>query len=125
MTDVANELTIGEMRQLAAVDALQFEEEEYYHLIRAKTASLMSGACASGALCGAAEFRAPLAEYGDQRFWAWRSKSPTTSSTTRRTNRVTGLSQAASTCARTQSHAPAHCRTAQRVVRLPRCVGST
>jgi octaprenyl-diphosphate synthase len=66
VTDVANELTIGEMRQLGAVDALQFTEEDYYHLIRAKTASLISGACESGALCGAAEFRQPLAQYGDR-----------------------------------------------------------
>jgi octaprenyl-diphosphate synthase len=66
VADVANELTIGEMRQLAAVDSLTFGEEEYYHLIRAKTASLMSGACESGALCGAPEFRAALAHYGDR-----------------------------------------------------------
>src|SRR5437588_11448923 len=44
ITDVANELTIGEMRQLGAVDALAFTEEEYYALIRNKTASLISGA---------------------------------------------------------------------------------
>jgi octaprenyl-diphosphate synthase len=66
VTDVANELTIGEMRQLAAVDALAFTEEEYYHLIRAKTASLIAGACESGALCGAADFVAPLAQFGDR-----------------------------------------------------------
>ena len=66
VTDVANELTIGEMRQLSAVDALGFTEEDYYHLIRAKTASLMSGACESGALCGAPMFRTALAEYGDK-----------------------------------------------------------
>jgi octaprenyl-diphosphate synthase len=66
VADVANELTIGEMRQLGAVDALTFGEEDYYHLIRAKTASLMSGACESGALCGASEFRGPLAEFGDR-----------------------------------------------------------
>jgi octaprenyl-diphosphate synthase len=66
VTDVANELTIGEMRQLGAVDALGFTEEEYFHLIRAKTASLMSGACESGAICGAPEFREPLALYGDR-----------------------------------------------------------
>jgi octaprenyl-diphosphate synthase len=65
VADVANELTIGEMRQLGAFDALHFTEDEYYHLIRAKTASLISGACESGALCGAAEFRQPLARYGD------------------------------------------------------------
>jgi octaprenyl-diphosphate synthase len=66
VTDVANELTIGEMRQLAAVDALGFSEAEYCELIRAKTASLMSGACESGALCGAREFREPLARFGDR-----------------------------------------------------------
>ncbi len=66
VTNVANELTIGEMRQIGAVDALDFTEEDYYRLIRAKTASLMSGACESGALCGAVAFRADLATYGDK-----------------------------------------------------------
>jgi octaprenyl-diphosphate synthase len=66
VADVANELTIGEMRQLGAVDALTFGEDDYYALIRAKTASLISGACESGALCGAAEFREPLAQFGDR-----------------------------------------------------------
>ena len=66
VTDVANELTIGEMRQLAAVDALAFSEDEYYRLIRAKTASLIAGACESGALCGAADLRVPLAQFGDR-----------------------------------------------------------
>jgi octaprenyl-diphosphate synthase len=66
VTDVANELTIGEMRQLAAIDALSFTEDDYFHLIRAKTASLIAGACSSGALCGAPEFRDALATYGDR-----------------------------------------------------------
>lgn len=66
VTDVANELTIGEMRQLGAVDALAFTEDEYYGLVRAKTASLIAGSCECGALCGAPEFRRPLAEYGDR-----------------------------------------------------------
>jgi octaprenyl-diphosphate synthase len=66
IADVANELTIGEMRQLAAVDALSFGEDAYYELIRAKTASLISGACESGALCGAPEFREAMAAYGDR-----------------------------------------------------------
>ena len=66
VTDVANELTIGEMRQLGAVDALEFSEDDYFRLIRAKTASLIAGACESGALCGAPQFRAPLAAYGDR-----------------------------------------------------------
>src|ERR1700742_2230446 len=47
VTNIANELTIGEMRQLAAVDALGFGEDDYYELIRAKTASLIAGACES------------------------------------------------------------------------------
>ena len=66
VTDVANELTIGEMRQLGAVDALAFTEDEYYRLVRAKTASLIAGACECGALCGAPRFRQPLAQYGDR-----------------------------------------------------------
>jgi octaprenyl-diphosphate synthase len=66
LTDVANELTIGEMRQLGAVDALAFSEQDYFHLIRAKTASLIAGACESGAMCGAPEFREALAKYGDR-----------------------------------------------------------
>jgi octaprenyl-diphosphate synthase len=66
VTDVSNELTIGEMRQLGAIDALSFSEDEYTMLIRAKTASLLSAACESGALCGAAAFQAPLARYGDR-----------------------------------------------------------
>lgn len=66
VVDIANELTIGEMRQLGAVDALQFSENDYYQLIRAKTASLMAGACESGALCGAAQYRQQLTRYGDR-----------------------------------------------------------
>jgi octaprenyl-diphosphate synthase len=66
VTDVANELTIGEMRQLAAIDSLRFGEDDYYPLIRCKTASLISGACESGALCGAARHRELLAQYGDR-----------------------------------------------------------
>jgi octaprenyl-diphosphate synthase len=66
VTDVANELTIGEMRQLGAVDALAFSEDDYTHLIRAKTASLIAGACESGALCGAPQFRSAMAQYGDR-----------------------------------------------------------
>lgn len=66
VTDVANELTIGEMRQLGAVDSLSFSEQDYYHLIRSKTASLIAVACESGAMCGAPEFRQSMADYGDR-----------------------------------------------------------
>jgi len=66
VTDVANELTIGEMRELGAIDALEFSEDEYFRLIRCKTASLIAGACESGALCGAARYRHVLGQYGDR-----------------------------------------------------------
>lgn len=66
ITDVANELTIGEMRQLGAVDALSFTENEYYQLIRNKTASLIAAACESGSMCGAGEYRSAMARYGDR-----------------------------------------------------------
>ncbi len=66
VTDVSSELSMGEMRQLAAIDALSFGERDYELLIRAKTASLLSAACESGALCGAARYRAPLARFGDR-----------------------------------------------------------
>ena len=60
----SNELTLGEMRQLSALDALQFNEDDYEFLIRAKTAALFSGACEVGALCGAARHREAMAAYG-------------------------------------------------------------
>lgn len=60
----SNELTLGEMRQLSALDALQFSEDDYEFLIRAKTAALFSGACEVGALCGAARFRDRMSAYG-------------------------------------------------------------
>jgi octaprenyl-diphosphate synthase len=63
---VSNELTVGEMRQLAAVERLTFAESEYYQLIRAKTATLLSAACEVGALCGAPAHRDSLAVYGDR-----------------------------------------------------------
>ncbi|HTR79300.1 MAG TPA: polyprenyl synthetase family protein [Gemmatimonadaceae bacterium] len=64
LTDVSNELAMGEMHQLAAIDRLGFGEEDYFTLIRAKTASLIAAACESGALCGAPMHRAALARYG-------------------------------------------------------------
>jgi octaprenyl-diphosphate synthase len=66
LTDVSNELAVGEMRQLAAIDALEFDEAEYIKLIRAKTASLLSAACETGAFYGAVQHRAPLARYGER-----------------------------------------------------------
>ncbi|MDE3053552.1 MAG: polyprenyl synthetase family protein, partial [Gemmatimonadota bacterium] len=66
VTDVSNELSIGEMRQLAAIETLSFGEHEYEMLIRAKTASLLAAACEAGALCGASRWREPLARFGDR-----------------------------------------------------------
>ncbi|MDE3217157.1 MAG: polyprenyl synthetase family protein [Gemmatimonadota bacterium] len=66
VTDVSNELSMGEMRQLAAIEALSFGEREYELLIRAKTASLLAAACEAGALCGASRWREPLARFGDR-----------------------------------------------------------
>lgn len=60
----SNELTVGEMRQLSALDALAFSESDYEFLIRAKTAALFSAATEVGALCGASTFRQELTQYG-------------------------------------------------------------
>lgn len=60
----ANEMSVGEMRQLTSYDALDFTEDDYYRLIAAKTASLMSAACEMGGLAGAKEYRKPLARFG-------------------------------------------------------------
>ena len=64
LASAANEMSIGEMRQLTSYDALQFTEADYYRLIASKTASLMSAACEMGALSGVKEFRKPLALFG-------------------------------------------------------------
>ena len=57
LSRVTNEMTVGEMRQLLAHDPLEFSEEQYDLLIRAKTASLVSGACEIGALRASTEER--------------------------------------------------------------------
>jgi octaprenyl-diphosphate synthase len=66
LTDVSNELAVGEMRQLAAIDALGFDEAEYLKLIRAKTASLLSVACETGAMYGAPQHSRALARFGER-----------------------------------------------------------
>lgn len=60
----ANEMSVGEMRQLLCYDDIGFSEEEYFRLIAAKTASLMSAACEMGALAGCPAYRAPLRRFG-------------------------------------------------------------
>lgn len=65
-TQASNEMTLGELRQLASFDALSFSEADYYALIRAKTASLVGAACEMGALAGAQRFRAPMRRFGER-----------------------------------------------------------
>lgn len=60
----ANEMSVGEMRQLTCYDALAFDEDEYYRLIAAKTASLMSAACEIGTLVAVEAWRDRLARFG-------------------------------------------------------------
>jgi octaprenyl-diphosphate synthase len=62
---VTNEMTIGEMRQLLSHDPLAFSEADYDLLIKAKTASLISGACEVGALGAPREQRQALASFGE------------------------------------------------------------
>ena len=66
LADATNEMTVGEMRQLTALDTLAFTEDDYEALIRAKTASLLSAACEIGALAGGGQFRGALARYGER-----------------------------------------------------------
>jgi octaprenyl-diphosphate synthase len=64
MSRVTNEMTVGEMRELEAYDALDYSEAAYTRLIQAKTASLISGACEVGAVDAPAEQRQLLRRYG-------------------------------------------------------------
>lgn len=64
LAGASNAMSVGEMRQLASCDALDFDEDDYYLLIDCKTASLMSAACELGAISGTPELREPLARYG-------------------------------------------------------------
>jgi octaprenyl-diphosphate synthase len=65
LSRVTNDMTVGEMRQLLAHNPLEFSEEQYDLLIRAKTASLVSGACEIGALHASPEERAALRRFGE------------------------------------------------------------
>jgi octaprenyl-diphosphate synthase len=65
-TGASNEMTLGELRQLASFDALSFTESDYYTLIRAKTASLVGAACEMGALAGAPRFRVTMRRFGER-----------------------------------------------------------
>ncbi len=64
LAEAANKMTIGEMRQLAMHDSLSFTEDDYYELISAKTAALMSATCELGAMVGDPQYRARLKSFG-------------------------------------------------------------
>jgi octaprenyl-diphosphate synthase len=64
LASASNRMSIGEMRQLAAHDALETTVDDYFSLCDCKTASLMSAACELGALVGRREFREALGGYG-------------------------------------------------------------
>jgi octaprenyl-diphosphate synthase len=65
-TRASTEMTLGELRQLSALDALRFSESDYNKLNQAKTASLFQAACEVGAMCGAARHRDALSQYGQR-----------------------------------------------------------
>lgn len=64
LSRAANEMSVGELRQLSSCDALQFSEQDYDRLIGSKTASLMSAACELGAALAGEPLRDPLARFG-------------------------------------------------------------
>jgi octaprenyl-diphosphate synthase len=65
MSRVTNDMTVGEMRQLLAHDYLKFTEEDYDLLIKAKTASLIAGACEVGASHAEPHLCEALARFGE------------------------------------------------------------
>lgn len=65
-THASNAMTLGELRQLASFDALDFSEKDYFALIGAKTASLVGAACEMGALAGAPRFRVNMRRFGER-----------------------------------------------------------
>ena len=65
LSRVTNDMTVREMRQLLAHEPLAFSEAEYDLLIRAKTASLLSGACELGALRASARKRDRLRAFAE------------------------------------------------------------
>ena len=65
-TRASNQLTLGEIRQLAAVDRLGFSEQDYDKLIKHKTAVLFRAACEVGSLSGAPRHREALGRFGER-----------------------------------------------------------
>jgi octaprenyl-diphosphate synthase len=66
VSQASDDMTLGELRQLAAYDALAFSEADYEALIRSKTAALFIAACTVGALCGPREHLEALTRYGER-----------------------------------------------------------
>lgn len=64
LSQAANAMSVGELRQLWSCDALDYTEAEYNRLIECKTASLISAACEMGALIGDATYCEPLKRFG-------------------------------------------------------------
>lgn len=64
LANASNRMSIGEMRQLVAHDALQATEDDYYLLCDCKTASLISATCELGALAGDVSYRQSLSRFG-------------------------------------------------------------
>jgi len=61
---VTNDLTIGEMVEIAHHRKLVEDPAQYFYLIEKKTASLVATACEMGAVIGAPRHREILAAYG-------------------------------------------------------------
>lgn len=61
---VTNDLTIGEMVEIAHHRKLVEDPAQYFYLIEKKTASLVATACEMGAVIGAPGHREELATYG-------------------------------------------------------------
>ncbi len=60
----ANQMTVGEMRQLVLHDRLDFTRADYDRLCECKTASLFRAACELGAMAGVESYRPALGGYG-------------------------------------------------------------
>jgi octaprenyl-diphosphate synthase len=83
LSRVTNEMTVGEMRQLLAHDPLHFSEEQYDLLIRARRRRCSRAPRRSARWRRRPSSGAPCAASGSPS--AWRSRSGTISSITRRT----------------------------------------
>ncbi len=65
LVDASTQMSVGEMWQMSSRQPLESTEADYERVIRAKTASLIEGACRVGAISGAARHENALRQYGD------------------------------------------------------------